>query len=303
LAIAGVFVLLSNSDKTGEFRSLFRHAVAMDLPHWHIHVEVVYCAAEQAIYEFANRELCLSTGEVAVFSAIVPHKVLKSGDRSMVYVLNLPVEVFLNWGCSSTFVSRILSGDIFVTSAPHQYGEASFAAWHNDLNGGNRQMIDIAVNEISSFLQRLSKQFDEGASEPIKRTRSDAKLISNLLQRVISLLADGSDTNLTVRQIADEMNLNPKYLTTKFRELTGLTLGQFIRQIRTARAYTLLCSTDLSILDVAMEAGFGSLSQFYANIKSSTHRTPQQIRERGSVKLRQLRTKNLPSPSKSSNWV
>lgn len=282
--------VLSSFDKTGEFRSLFRHAAAMAHPHWHIHIEVVYCAAERATYEFAYRELILSEGQVAVFSAIIPHRVVDSDDDSLVYVLNLPIEVFLNWGCANTFVSRILGGEIYVAEAPHHYGETSFAAWHGDLNDGNRQMADIAVNEISSFVRRLSFQFDQGALEPTKGSRRDVKLISSLLPRVIALLADGSGTNLTVRRIAEDMGLNPRYLTTRFRELTGQTLGQFIRQIRMARAYTLLCGTDMSVLDVAMEAGFGSLSQFYATIRASTRRTPQQLREQRGAIAQQLKT-------------
>ena len=60
-----------------------------------------------------------------------------------------------------------------------------------------------------------------------------------------------------------------------------------------ARAYTLLCGTDMSVLDVAMEAGFGSLSQFYATIRASTRRTPQQLRDQRGAIAERLKTGEL----------
>ena len=269
-------------DKTGEFRSLLRHPHVMELHHWHVHVEIVYCADRETLYDFVNCDVALEAGHLAIFSAILPHRVCDSDRSSVVNVLNVPMEEFLSLQLPRTFVSDILSGKVLVAKAPVQFGQATFAAWHDDLNAADRRRVGLAIEEISVLLKRFAATFREQAVDTVCLTRRDSDLIAKVLPRVVGLISEKGGEKLTVKAIAKELDLNPKYLTTRFRDLSGVPLGSFILRTRVARARSLLCASDMDIADIAYEAGFGSLSQFYAIMKQQTGRTPSQLRRRGS---------------------
>lgn len=272
----------SEDDKTGQFRSLMRHPRVMDLHHWHVHVEIVYCAGSETLYDFVSNEVEVRAGDIVIFSAILPHRVLDSYRSSFVHVLNIPMEAFLSWQLPGSFVSDLLGGKVLVAKAPAQFGEATFATWHNDLNAAHDARAAMAIDEISAFLRRFSMTFCSSTVETIDLTRRDKELISKVLPRVVTFMSQSNGEKLTVKAIARELDLNPKYLTTRFRDLTGVPLGNFILRTRVARARALLCSTDMDVIDIAYEAGFGSLSQFYAVMKKQTGQTPAQIRRRHS---------------------
>ena len=48
-----------------------------------------------------------------------------------------------------------------------------------------------------------------------------------------------------------------------FRRHLGVSIGEYLAQCRTAEAQRLLISTDGTTTDIALGAGFGSVSSFY----------------------------------------
>ena len=265
-------------DRTGEFRSLLRHPRAMAQRHWHVHVEIVYCAKRQTLFDFVSRDVAFETGDLAIFSAILPHRVCDSDTESVVNVLNVPMEEFLSLALPRGFVADVLGGKVLVAKAPAHVGPATFAAWHDDLNAADAGRVAMAIDEISVFLKRFAATFQERAAAMVNLTRRDTDLIAKVLPRVVGIISENTGEQLTVKAIAKELDLNPKYLTTRFRELAGVPLGAFILRTRVARARSLLTNSDLPAADIAYAAGFGSLSQFYAVMKQQTGQTPSQLR-------------------------
>ena len=65
---------------------------------------------------------------------------------------------------------------------------------------------------------------------------------------------------------------------TLFRRTFGLSIGAYLTQYRVADAQRLLATTDARIVDVALAAGFGSLSRFYAAFGQACGRSPRAYR-------------------------
>ena len=265
-------------DKTGEFRSLLRHPSVMAKHHWHVHVEIVYCAGRKALYDFVSRDVVLDAGDLAIFSAILPHRVCDSERGSVVNVLNVPMEEFLSLQLPRAFVADVLGGKVLVAKAPAHFGRATFAAWHDDLNATDAERVAMAIDEIAVFLKRFAATFQARSVNMVSLTRRDTDLIARILPRVVGIISESGGERLTVKAIARELDLNPKYLTTRFRDLTGVPLGAFILRTRVARARSLLAASDLAMADIAYASGFGSVSQFYAVMKRQTGQTPGQLR-------------------------
>jgi transcriptional regulator GlxA family with amidase domain len=84
---------------------------------------------------------------------------------------------------------------------------------------------------------------------------------------------------LTVTRIAEAVDLHPNYAMQLFRQHTGRTLISYLTQYRIAHAQHLLLTTNKTVLDIALESGFSSLSRFYAVFKEFCYIPPTRYRQ------------------------
>lgn len=59
----------------------------------------------------------------------------------------------------------------------------------------------------------------------------------------------------------------------------GVTILEYTMQYRVTQAQRLLNNNDDSVIDIALQSGFGSLSSFYAAFRRYTGRTPKAMRQ------------------------
>ena len=88
------------------------------------------------------------------------------------------------------------------------------------------------------------------------------------------------DPELTVARIARHANLHPNYANDNFRKTCGISLMRYVSQQRVAHAQCLLVATGAKVLDIAMDAGFGSVSQFYQVFRAITGISPREYASR-----------------------
>ena len=83
-----------------------------------------------------------------------------------------------------------------------------------------------------------------------------------------------------VAQLALLVNLSASRFRHLFKEETGLSINQYLRERRLERAELLLRTTFLSIKEVALEAGLRSTSHFVQYFKQKYDVTPSAHRKR-----------------------
>jgi transcriptional regulator GlxA family with amidase domain len=74
------------------------------------------------------------------------------------------------------------------------------------------------------------------------------------------------------------VDLHPRHAMTVFRRICGMTVGQYLAQLRLAHAQRGLLTSDAPVLAIAMDAGFGSLARFYVAFKRAFGRSPAAYR-------------------------
>ena len=85
---------------------------------------------------------------------------------------------------------------------------------------------------------------------------------------------------LTAEAIATAHGLHPNYAMALFRRAFGIRMTSFITQHRISHAQRLLVTTDDSILEIALAAGFRSLSRFNEAFKADCGCPPRGYRNR-----------------------
>lgn len=83
----------------------------------------------------------------------------------------------------------------------------------------------------------------------------------------------------TVQNIADNLNVSPKYLSSLLKVLTGLTAQQHIHEKLIEKAKEKLSTTDQSVSEIAYELGFEHPQSFSKLFKLKTRVSPLEFRQ------------------------
>lgn len=118
--------------------------------------------------------------------------------------------------------------------------------------------------------QRLLGAAEPGPPRDIRR----AQAVKNVLRRIRSSYGQP----LTLEDLAAEAALEPKYFCRVFRQITGRTPINYLNYYRVECAAGLLCTTQGSITDIALECGFGDVSYFSRMFRRYKGQTPSQYR-------------------------
>jgi AraC family transcriptional regulator len=98
------------------------------------------------------------------------------------------------------------------------------------------------------------------------------------LEQARAMLHDRYQEQLHVSDIAAAVGVHPVHLTRTFRARYGTGVAAYLRGLRLQQAAQRLADTDLSIADIAGQAGFYDQSHFTRTFKRQYGSTPQSYR-------------------------
>ena len=92
-------------------------------------------------------------------------------------------------------------------------------------------------------------------------------------------LQNHSAGKLCLDDLAAHFFISRSYLTRIFRTVTGFTVNEYQNICRIKKAQILLRETSLTMTEIAMETGFGSLPYFERVFRKATAQTPMQYKK------------------------
>lgn len=100
------------------------------------------------------------------------------------------------------------------------------------------------------------------------------------VRKLISNLSATCDHAWSLGEMSEQCGIQRTQLGKLFHKLTGGTPMEYLTRIRIERAKTLLRETDLKIIEIALECGYGS-SQYFANtFRQATGQSPSEYRKK-----------------------
>lgn len=101
---------------------------------------------------------------------------------------------------------------------------------------------------------------------------------ASVLHRVTQHIEAHCHEDLRLADLARLCQLSPSYLSRIFKRETGITLQQYINQVRIEKARRLLLGSDARIVDIALALGFEDQSYFTKVFRRVAGQTPMQYR-------------------------
>lgn len=240
------------------------------LGHVHADAEMMLLLVGTVRYGVAGTVIDLPPGRLVLFSAALPHGVLAASPDAEVAWATVGLDRLLRWDLPGRFLGGLLSGRIAADDGDPAIDRAVILRWVEDLRRGRRGAVQAVALEVEAQVRRFAASADDLPRSPG----------GDRAARMIAWLAANYRHDGAVAGLAAALGLSPNHAMTVFRAATGVTILHYVTQLRLAHAHRLLATSDMAILEVALEAGFGSQAQFYEVFRRAFACTPAALRRR-----------------------
>lgn len=113
-----------------------------------------------------------------------------------------------------------------------------------------------------------------------------SKMTDVTLQLATEFMDNNYNKNISVDMVAEHVKRSSSYLGRIFKESKGMTVNDYLIQLRIKRAMELLKQTDASVEEICREIGYANVSYFNKIFKARMGLTPGQFRHQQATEQR-----------------
>lgn len=136
------------------------------------------------------------------------------------------------------------------------------------------QQVKHLQQPFENLLLEVYNKYLKKNTRSKRQTPSWAKELKELIQ-------DQIDTNLTLKELSKDLDVNPSYISREFSKHFGsLGFGEYIRQQRIEKAIELMNNPELNFTQIAYLTGFSDQSHFTRIFKSLKGENPSVYRKK-----------------------
>ncbi|MCI6996537.1 MAG: response regulator [Eubacterium sp.] len=172
-----------------------------------------------------------------------------------------------------------MNGDVRYT----YYSLAQTIAWaKQSFHPGN---VEASMNKLNAdFFENavtyeemheyLLKEIEELFAEDT--VQNSTYLVKQAMEYILKYHVDST---LSIRVIADHVGLTPTYLSNLFKKNTGMTIGQYMVDVRVEHAKRLMKNPCLKFYQISDQVGYTDANYFAKIFKKKTGQTPSEYKE------------------------
>ncbi len=256
----------------------------MDESHTHADVEVNYLFSGTVDYFLGGRFEQVKARCLTLFWGGIPHRSLRKSPDARGIWLTFPLGWLLRYPFTQRLRNALLAGQMVAECYPAEFPGSvdgdRLTLWLKDYERSDARKMDIIFSELGDRLNRLSLSCETPSEVSHKHALDNP---TGRLEKLTTVIGDCFQNEINVTELAKVVGLHPKYLHVFFKKHCGISLWEYVLRLRLANVQRLLATTDTTVLNAALESGFGSQAAFYHAFKSHfPGRKPTDIR-RGQV--------------------
>lgn len=134
---------------------------------------------------------------------------------------------------------------------------------------------EIAVAAVTTICVRLLRAYTVRGGDA---AYASGGLGASRERRVREYIEAHLEGDLSIQALAGIAGLSPQHFAVLFRQSTRFTPHQYVNHRRIAHAQQLLADKDTALIDVSLECGFSSQSQFITTFRKLVGITPGRFR-------------------------
>lgn len=242
-----------------------------DYPHYHREIEILRCDVGKLFITVNDEKFTLTQNQIIFLMPYEIHNIITDVNSYGVLVKMIPnisqeTFSFLN----IVFSSRIIDGSFeCFEQINEELNIASREATEKQI--GYELALSSATNNIlMHYLRNVDFSFLSQSSIDNEKSRI------HLLKKIDQFMEKNYASNFTLNDIANYCNASTSYLSHNYKPITGMSFSEYVARYRLNKATELIATTNMSVLDIAYTAGFGSIQTFSRTLKKIFNITPKQ---------------------------
>lgn len=139
------------------------------------------------------------------------------------------------------------------------------------------QLLELTIRNILNQKKKLRERYFKDhyvEAKDLVHSSRDKEFIHRLITIIESHL---TNTNMDVDYICTQMGISRTKLYQKIKNITGQSIGEFVRTIRLRKAVQFMTHRDISLTDVMYSVGIQTQSYFTKAFKKEFGKTPSQF--------------------------
>ena len=146
---------------------------------------------------------------------------------------------------------------------------------YENLNSDNAKSTGYTLYLTTSLMQTVIARL----LPHLELVSGDSIMEPKRLSQLLLYISEHFKEELSLAKVAATLNVSPGYISRIFVEQIHMGFVDYLHKLRVEYAKGLLSTTNLSILHIALECGFGNLRSFNRIFKELVHCTPSQYRK------------------------
>lgn len=220
----------------------------------------------KAVWEIEDRTYNIQSGDIVFLNIGQKRRFTSFGeDGFRLAIFTLGRNAFSALHHFAFFLEQVKNGrNVFFDSPLAPLLQEIYEEWE----GGKSFRYELISAKLTEFFIKAERQ--AGFSVSLKKAELDMLL---RMEKIDEYITEG----LRLQDIACKMGMSESVFSRRFFAVNGISFKQYSIEKKLERAIHLLKTTDLKIIDVAMECGFDSVSGFYDAFKKKTGTTPSKF--------------------------
>ncbi len=141
----------------------------------------------------------------------------------------------------------------------------------------NKKHLQVRVRQLIESRQKIRKHYQQDVLSQFTSDSKISKLDQDFLKKCSAIIDKHiTETEYGVEQLSLEIGLSRVHVYRKIKHLTGLSVSEFIRNLKLKKAAVLLSESGRSVAEIAYETGFSSPSYFSKCFKDLFNLTPSE---------------------------
>lgn len=250
--------------------------------HWHSAMEIILTLEDTYEVEVASEKFVLTPGDILIIPPNTLHTILapESGKR-IVYILNISLISMLKSfsGIKSLLIDPLLINN---DSYPAIYSEVYsilIQIKKEYLSGNEYSELTIQALLLNMFVAIGNNHNSAKELFPNVKVDKQKEYIQKFNHAIEYIDLHYSD-ELTLEVLAEYIGFSKYHFSRLFKQYTGYTFCDYLTYRRIKIAEELLAKQDSSITEVALQAGFTSITTFNRIFKQQNNCTPSEYRSK-----------------------
>ncbi len=262
--------------------------------HQHEYIQINYISHGTGFHEVNGQHEPVRVGDIFVMPPYVPHRILPADEDSTIRVVEIE---FLPEFLNQQFNDPVGARDLF------DFRYISLFLGETELRPNLHLGID-AQKDVNRIIQNLFREYQEqpplfehsfkalllellillsracySSEQQASESQQNYQKHKRLIQDVLEYIDEHFYEDLKIENMAKLSTMSQTYFCYFFKLFVGKTFTQYLIDKRLDYAKTALSSSELSITQIAFNAGFNSTSHFIRTFRSFNQLSPGQYRK------------------------